>query len=54
MSKLENLVKGLLGSLLDVRSFEANLKTHSSSFDVRKKITFEFVPCSMKWCSTHN
>ena len=50
MSALVNLVKALLGSMLDVCLFEAKNRVfqfdhQSSSFDVQKML-FEFVQCS--------
>ena len=50
MSNLVNLVKALLGSKFDCSKSKIGC---SSSFDVRKMM-FEFVRCSIKWCSTHH
>ena len=44
MSNLVNLVKALLGSMFDVRSFEA--KKRVFEFDHQQMNTFEFVRCS--------
>ena len=46
MSNLVNLVKALLGSMFDVRSFEA--KNRVFEFDYQKMNMFEFVQCSKK------
>ena len=46
MSNLVNLVKSLLGSMFDIRSFEA--KNRVFEFDYQKMNTFEFVQCSEK------
>ena len=46
MSNLVNLVKALLGSMFDVRSFEA--KKRVFEVDYQKMKTFEFVRCSEK------
>ena len=46
MSNLVNLVKALLGSMFDVRSFEA--KNRVFEFDYQKVNTFEFVRCLKK------
>ena len=44
MSDLVNVVKALLGSKFDVRSFEA--KNRVFEFDHQQMNTFEFVRCS--------
>ena len=44
MSDLVNVVKALLGSKFDVRSFEA--KNRVFEFDYQQMNTFEFVRCS--------
>ena len=44
MSNLVNLVKGLLGSMFDIRSFKA--KNRVVKFDRQQMNTFEFVRCS--------
>ena len=44
MSDLVNVVKALLGSKFDVRSFEA--KNRVFEFDRQQMTTFEFVRCS--------
>ena len=61
MSNLVNLVKSLLGLMLDVHSFKAKNRAfkfddqymNTFKFDVRK-IMLELVQCSIKWCSTHH
>ena len=44
MSKLVNVVKTLIGSKFDVRSFEAQNRVFE--FDYQKMNTFKFVRCS--------
>ena len=44
MSNLVNVVKTVLGSKFDVRSFEA--KNRVFKFDYHKMNTFEFIQCS--------
>ena len=46
MGNLENVVKALLGSKFDVRSFKA--KNRVFEFDYHKMNMFEFVRCSKK------
>ena len=46
MSDLVNVVKALLGSKFDVRSFEA--KNWVFEFEYQKMNTFEFIQCSKK------
>ena len=46
MSNLVNIVKALLSSKFDVRSFEA--KNRVFEFDHQQMNTFEFVRCSKK------
>ena len=43
MGNLVNVVKALLGSKFDVRSFEA--KNRVFEFDYQKMNTLEFIPC---------
>ena len=50
MGNLVNVVKALLGSKFDVRSFEA--KNRMFVFDRQQMNTFEFVRCSKKLCSS--
>ena len=52
MSNSVNLVKALLGLMFYVHLFEANNMV--LEFDHQYTNTFEFVRCSMKWCSTHH
>ena len=62
MSNLVNLVKSLLGSMFDIRSFEA--KNRVFEFDHLLMNTYKFFQCSKndvrvhsifdKWCSTNS